>query len=163
MQERVNTMPFVKLDIDKEVNKRIGSDKKLRYYYEQACKQYGQNNIIKEMRCRGKSIETGKWIYGYYAYVCGRHQIAYENPDGFYCEEEVMPYTIGRYTGLQDRNKNDIYEKDKCRNQNGAEFVVKFKNGCFFPSFDDINEKYCQCICLKDICEIEVIGYAYDI
>jgi len=61
-------------------------------------------------RYRGKRIDSGKWIYGYYAYksVINKHYILTENTsahcESYFIEYEVDPETVGEYTRLHDKN-----------------------------------------------------------
>lgn len=68
----------------------------------------------REIKFRGKSKKTGKWIYGYYFKNRGIDFIA---PDEFangktWEDYEVIPETVGQFTGQLDKNGKKIYEGD---------------------------------------------------
>lgn len=82
----------------------------------------------REILFRGKDLETGEWVYGYFTYCCSRYDdpekesvadIIPVDVDRIYTGEynchqvhEVDINTVGQFTGLVDKNGTKIFEGD---------------------------------------------------
>lgn len=82
---------------------------------------------MREIKFRGKSINSGKWLHGYLGEAKGKilqftysEKVIFENLGWFNTDNfgyvvndcAVDEETIGQFTGLYDKNKKPIYECD---------------------------------------------------
>ena len=126
---------------------------------------------MREILFRGKRTDNGEWVYGYYTnaryYLNEKEMHIIFEPDVEvfpHCEfagyEEVIPETVGQYTGLTDRNGKKIFEGDIVKMRAyGVGYhctSVYFRDGKF--AVDGTQYHF------KNICSnsVEVIGNIYD-
>ena len=122
----------------------------------------------REILFRGKRAYNNKWVYGdliqdfsyeKHNYYIGDNDCN-EVGDVFYQENEVIPETIGQYTGLKDKNGKDVYEGDKVKAKfYGKEVVgeIGFNSGCFLLWNSCVSDNQ-----LFIFTDIEVIGNIYE-
>ena len=120
---------------------------------------------IREVIFRGKRTDNGKWVKGYlYITHIGSHEI------GSYDAEinierltfDVIPETVGQYTGLTDKNGVKIFEGDIVSLVKHDGLIYKV---VYVPCrYELVNSKGVNCFVL-DIYKsenIEVIGNVHD-
>lgn len=122
----------------------------------------------REIKFRGKRVDNSEWVFGLLSETDCINVLVIDNSVGFRTHDyyQVIPETVGQFTGLQDKNGKDIFEGDKIHIWGGTEFNGMFEYDyrgiCEFMGAEFcVNSKNC-CIGFGNLEYCEVIGNIYD-
>lgn len=86
---------------------------------------------MRTIKFRGKRIDGGGWITGYYVKELNPYIKDTEEIDAIITKAgdyEVIPESVGQWTGLVDRHGKEIFEGDVLRYSDGEILAVEFDN-----------------------------------
>lgn len=115
-----------------------------------------------EVLFRGKS-EDGEWYYGgLYKYSDKKMSIAYTGESGNEYEADVMPETVGVFTGYRALNYERIFEGDVLKTMAGR-FLLVTDAGCGKWTFIDIpSDRICDRINPEMLSCCKIVDNIYD-
>ena len=113
---------------------------------------------------RGKRIDNGEWVCGFIVKMFGTYHIIDKDDEN--TAYEVIPSTVGQYTGLKDKNGKRIFEGDVAKVLQGKDkdiAYIGFENGAFmlYPKTGNIYERTLWEYWYNDW-DVEVIGNITD-
>lgn len=127
---------------------------------------------MREILFRGKRVDNGEWVEGFFTKSGDRTFILIDNDFavGYVKMKEVIPETVGQYTGLTDKNGKKIFEGDIVAEDCGWKGLVEFFTedigscGCCVPQFDGsgFKAKYKNDDSGVDMRSCTIVGNIYD-
>lgn len=119
---------------------------------------------MREIKFRGKSLDTGEWVYGHYYNMddCRkgkrRHVMVFENAEECGLQtihEPIDINTLGQYIGVRDKNGKQVYEGDILKDDNGKVYKIVWGHNLMWLA--KTNETHCNCYGPKGISARSVI------
>ncbi len=126
---------------------------------------------MREIKFRGKHPKIGKWFYGWVTRFPNgyEYQIIDYGAGSGGSSHDVIPETVGQYTGLKDHKGREIFEGDvlECLAIDDGPFVVRvvFRNGAFHTDVHDgVNgaDFTCLLVDLFALGEVRIVGNIWD-
>lgn len=124
---------------------------------------------MREIIFRGKRIINGDWVYGN-LFIPDRHDSQTQiliGTDVYRIPYDIIPDTVGQYTGLTDKNGKKIFEGDIVKSFEYDDiYLVKYFDNNNYPAFDCVPDvPFCECNGLSFLVNTEgceVIGNIHD-
>ena len=126
---------------------------------------------MRQILFKAKTIDSKIWVEGDLVQRTdsdgSKHYLIENNDFNDYRSYEVIPESVGQFTGLLDKNGNKIFELDVVKiyqphSKTYHSHIVKWDNlwSCF--GLFENNNKWCKEYDWVKIKEIEIIGNIYD-
>ena len=130
---------------------------------------------MREILFRGKRVDNGEWVEGslihqtkFYGDPVDHYHILYDGEFhiDYYGSAEVIPETVGQFTGLLDKNGKKIFEGDIIR-FGDIMGIINYSTGCYCvktnkPDWRSRNNPAIDIVLNEYPNEICVIGNIYD-
>ena len=112
---------------------------------------------MRDILFKGKRVDNGEWTEGYFFKTWDKVFLLWGMTGDCPNMEEVVPETVGQFTGLCDKNGKKIFDGDIVESPNGTQGFIEWQNAeCAF--LVNIGDDWQT----MDDCPYEVVGNIYD-
>lgn len=114
---------------------------------------------MREILFRGKRKENGEWVYGNYAVTDNNEKQQHFILQNKAFEFEVIPETVGQYTGSTDKNGKKIFENDIVKIKGKTRYIFYGSSGFRHTNYGEYADTLEKVFTVVDC---EVIGNIHD-
>ena len=82
---------------------------------------------MREIIFRGKRVDNGEFVQGHYYGMWGKKYILWGEHNHIPEGQEVIPETVGQFTGITDKNGKRVFEGDIVRIEDFVNAAVKWR------------------------------------
>lgn len=113
---------------------------------------------IENIKFKAKRLDNGKWVEGYFYAECGNTYIIENRQKESMLNRnityEVDPSTVCQYTGLKDREGNDIFEHDLLTRDGTVAYKVEYVNCGYAALYKDVDSLVFNLFVLSKSCRV---------